>query len=262
VVLGMDTATASTAVALALGTGPVAELRDDPPAGAHPGHATRLLALAEQLLSAAGLGWGQVQRIAVGLGPGTFTGLRVGIASARGLAQARSIPLVGVSSLEALAAPALADGERDPGAAAGVLAVIDARRGEVFAAAYARGADGRPLELSVPRPVAPDAILTALPGDLAGEGIDTRAQAQGPAQWVAVGDGAVRYRAELEGAGLAVAGDSDPLHRVTAAAICALGASASPAGEVGDVLPDYRRRPDAELAFRDRRGRSPANASE
>jgi tRNA threonylcarbamoyladenosine biosynthesis protein TsaB len=242
-VLGIDTATSSTAVAIALGSAPAVELRDDPPAGAHPGHATRLLGLAQQLLDGAGADWGRIERLAVGLGPGTFTGLRVGIATARGLAQSRSLPLVGVSSLAALAAPALAAA---PPRAPGVLAVIDARRGEVFAAAYAQLGDGSPSELSAPRALAPEAIASALPEDAGA--------AAGAGTWLAVGDGAVRYRAELERAGVHVPADADPLHRVTAGAICSLGRSSAAAGDVNGVLPDYRRLPDAELALQHGRG--------
>ena len=111
IVLGLDTATASTAVGLRLDDGTVLERRDDPPAGAHPGHATRLLAMIAELLGQAGSSWGELERIAVGVGPGTFTGLRVGVATARGLAHSRSIPLVGVSSLQALALGALESGD-------------------------------------------------------------------------------------------------------------------------------------------------------
>src|SRR5438270_483131 len=73
-------------------------------------------------------------RIAVGVGPGTFTGLRIGLATARALAQARSIPLVGISTAASLALGAWAHA-RAEGCEA-VLAVIDARRAEVFAAAW------------------------------------------------------------------------------------------------------------------------------
>ncbi len=76
---------------------------------------------------AAGAG---IERIAVGVGPGTFTGLRIGVASAQALAHSRAIPLVGVSSLHTLGLGAA------EWRSAAVLALIDARRGEVFAAGW------------------------------------------------------------------------------------------------------------------------------
>jgi tRNA threonylcarbamoyladenosine biosynthesis protein TsaB len=242
-VLAIDTATASSAVALRLADGRVSELRDDPPAGAHPGHATRLLGMARELLEAAGTGWEALERIVVGVGPGTFTGLRVGIATARGLAQSLGVELVGVSSLQALARAALEPeaGERSEQERA-VLAVIDARRGEAFAAAYAGGGEqGTPVELIAAAALAPELLA----------GTIERAREQPGASsgpWLAVGDGAVRYRAHLEGPGVLVPEDSSPLHRVSAAAVCSLGLSA-PAGTLVGVLPDYRRRPDAELTL-------------
>lgn len=262
-VLGFDTATPSTAVALRLDDGGVREARDDPPAGSHPGHATRLLALAASLLEQAGRGWADVDRIAVGVGPGTFTGLRVGVATARGLAQSLGAELVGVSSLQALALGAASAGAGPAGdvarASAGgaalggpdaarapdgralpgdadVLAVIDARRGEVFAAAYAPARHGGPPgELAAPRAMAPAEL----------EDLVERTAPR--ARWLAVGDGALRYREQAERAAW-VAQDDSPLHRVTAAAICELGAGAT-AQALDAVLPDYRRRPDAELTL-------------
>ncbi len=134
------------------------------------------------------MSWREIDRIAVGVGPGTFTGLRVGVATARGLAQSLSAELVGVSSLRALAAGAFA---ADPVAAEGseptvVLAVIDARRGEVFAAAYESGADV-PRELAAPRALVPERLaeVVAQAEDVGGE----------RRSWLAVGDGAVRFRA-------------------------------------------------------------------
>src|SRR5207249_206739 len=99
IVLGFDTATLATAVALRRADASALEARDDPPAGEHPGHATRLLAMADELLERAGIGWEELERIAVGTGPGRFTGLRVGVATARALGQSSRAGLVGVSSL-------------------------------------------------------------------------------------------------------------------------------------------------------------------
>jgi tRNA threonylcarbamoyladenosine biosynthesis protein TsaB len=267
IVLGMDTATSATAVALRLADGVTTQARDDPPAGAHPGHATRLLAMAHDLLVAAGLGWSEVDRVAVGVGPGTFTGLRVGVATARGLAQSLSAELVGVSSTRALAHAALCSQAAED-APRGVLAVIDARRGEVFAAAYEPGPAGpaavaamgsakalaegngqvgpagAPRELAAAQALAPERLLAVL--EQAGN--DGALDARDPGSWLAVGDGAVRYRDAVQAAGLQAPPDGSPLHRVSAAAICALGAPGAPAAP-GEVVPDYRRRPDAELAL-------------
>jgi tRNA threonylcarbamoyladenosine biosynthesis protein TsaB len=226
IVLGLDTATNATSVALRLADGSIAEARDDPAAGAHPGHATRLLAMADGLLSNAGAGIGDVDRIAVGVGPGTFTGLRVGVATARGLSQSSGAELVAVSSLRALAGPALDGGD------GGVLAVIDARRSEVFAAAYATGG----VELAAGRALKPGAIASLM-------------EEAGLLAARAVGDGALRYRTELEAAGLEIPSEDSPLHLLRAAAICALAASTESPASNEPVLPDYLRRPDAELAL-------------
>lgn len=237
IVLGLDTATRASAVALLLSDGSVAELRDDPPPGAHPGHATRLLEMARVLIEQAGLRWGELERIAAGVGPGTFTGLRVGLATARGLAQSLDIELTGISSLQALAAGAAT--EREP--ARPVLSLIDARRGEVFAATYARSGEAAPRQLSEPAAYAPDA--------LGGVIADAARAHDGAARWLALGDGAVRYRAAIEAEPVEVPDDDSPLHRVSAAAICALAVESAPAPAGAGLLPDYRRRPDAELAL-------------
>jgi len=109
-ILALDTATSSISVAVLDPRRPEAavELRHDPDPGERPGHATRLLELCEQALAAARLVWDDIESLAVGTGPGGFTGLRIGLATAHGLALARDLPLVGVSSLRALAGPARA----------------------------------------------------------------------------------------------------------------------------------------------------------
>jgi tRNA threonylcarbamoyladenosine biosynthesis protein TsaB len=218
ILVAMDTATPSTVAGVLLDDGRVVEARDDPPEGSRGEHASRLLPLVERALEEAGVTWDDVERIAVGVGPGGFTGLRIGIATARALAQARGLPLVPVSSLAALAA-----GAEPPGA---VAAVIDARRGEVFAGAWA----GERLLLE-PAALAPDALAERL------RALDPPVQA--------VGDGAVRFRSALEGAGVAVPVDGSAVHRIAAAPLCRLGAAGEPADR-DRLLPDYRREPDAK----------------
>ncbi len=227
IVLGLDTATPATVVGLRLADGRTLEGRDDPGARQRPGHATRLLPLANGLLAEAQVDWSDLERIAVGVGPGTFTGLRIGIATARGLAQSLGVELVGVSSLRALAQ---GSGQEEPQR---VLAAIDARRGEVFVAAYEGG-----QELIAPQAASPDEVA----GLLESAAIDTRAE-----RWLALGDGAILYRETFERAGVHVAEDRCEHHRIRAHAICELGEQAAASGE--SVLPDYRRRPDAEIAL-------------
>ena len=248
IVLGFDTATRSTAVGLRLAGGETLQSRDDPGPGERPGHATRLLGMTDELLNRAGIGWSALERIAVGLGPGTFTGLRVGVATARGLAQSLGVELVGVSSLRALAEPALrselgAKSSDPSGCLDRVLAVLDARRGEAFAAAYRMTDLGSTDELVAPRALRPEDL-----GSVVAQAEARRGGEHG-GLWRAVGDGAIRFRGRLEAAGVVVAPDSSPLHVLSAEAICDLGVSAAAAVACEAIVPDYRRRPDAEIAF-------------
>lgn len=223
-VLGLDTATPATVVAVLRGDGVAFEARHDPEPGERPGHATRLLGLVDDVLAAAEVELADVGRIAVGVGPGSFTGLRIGIASARGLAQGTGAELVGVSTLRALA-------ENAPLAGRPVLAAIDARRGEVFAAAWMGE-----TEMMAPAALAPDALASAI-------------SEMEEAPPLAIGDGALRFREDLEPAGAQIPPDGDPLHRVSARHVCRLGAGAEPAG-IDAVVPDYLRPPDAEVRTR------------
>jgi tRNA threonylcarbamoyladenosine biosynthesis protein TsaB len=240
-ILGFDTATTATTVALfattAGGDGVVlAQARDDPPRGSRPHHTTFLLASIAELLQRTGMEWSDVDRLAVGVGPGTFTGLRVGIATARALGRARGIPMVGVSTLRSLAVGAARAGvDREAGADA-IVAVLDARRGEVFAAAW-RGDErpGEPPALLAPRALSPPALATWIAA------LSARA--------VAVGDGAVEFRAVLEHSGVVVSEDDSELHRVSAVNHCRL-ASDQPASDPDEVAPEYLRLPDAQIAAR------------
>jgi tRNA threonylcarbamoyladenosine biosynthesis protein TsaB len=184
-----------------------------------PGHTTRLLGEVERAAAAAG-GWQRVRGIAVGLGPGSFTGLRVGVATARALGASRGLPVRGAGTLDALA---LGVAER---ADAGQLrlAVLDARRGEAFAAIYSPSGErlwgpwvGTPEELGKRLAKRSAAVLTA-------------------------GSGAVRFRRELEDRGAEVPDDEDAVHRVSAPNVCRVAA----AGAAAALAPIYLRPPDAE----------------
>jgi len=100
------------------------------------GHAEALLPLIDRVIANVDGGFGSLDRVAVTVGPGSFTGLRVGIAAARAIGLACKIPVAGVSTLAALAAPLIL--EQKPGL---VVSAIDARRGNVFFAAF--GPTGR-----------------------------------------------------------------------------------------------------------------------
>jgi tRNA threonylcarbamoyladenosine biosynthesis protein TsaB len=244
-VLALDTSTPATAVSLRLHDGHTLSARDDPAPTARPGHSTRLLPLAAGLLADAHLRFSDLDRIAVGVGPGTFTGLRIGLATARALAQSLSCEIVGVSSLRALAAGVdiPSDAGLDTGPDPAILAVLDARRGEVFAAAYLHRALLAPLELAPPRALSPDHLASVV------EQASAHSSETSPGRWLAVGDGAVRFRDELRALdAVHVPPDHSPLHLVAGEHICALALHAEPQA-LQDVLPDYLRRPDAEIAL-------------
>jgi tRNA threonylcarbamoyladenosine biosynthesis protein TsaB len=144
----------------------------------------------------------ELDAIAVGIGPGSFTSLRMGLAAARAMALALELPVAGISTLDALAAGA-------PGA----IPVIDARRREVFALVNGEPLVLRPAEL-------PSATL--------------------------VGDGAVRYRGQLEEAGAEIPPDDDPRHLPRARYHAVLARDFGPPDA---VEPLYLRVPDAEKAL-------------
>jgi tRNA threonylcarbamoyladenosine biosynthesis protein TsaB len=253
-ILAFDTATRVTAAALwdPVHDRAALEARDDPRPGERPRHASRLLPSIVELLEHESISWADVDRLAVGVGPGTFTGLRIGIATARALSRSCGIPLAGVSTLESLALGAALSRDGHGGAAA-VVAVIDARRREVFAAGWRFG-DGSPRRGSQlgdepsggfgweERLLDPQAMS---PVDLADQLVPLGASV------LAVGDGAVEFRSILEGSGAAIPDDDSELHRVSAINHCRLAAG-GPARPADEIRPEYLRLPDAEIARRAR----------
>jgi tRNA threonylcarbamoyladenosine biosynthesis protein TsaB len=199
-----------------------------------PRHATGLLGEVEAAAEAAG-GWEAVHLLAVGLGPGSFTGLRVGIATARGLALSRGLPLRGVCTLDALArgiqqppSPAVPNDRLASGGNRRALAVLDGWRGEVFAALY----DEEGSRVWEPAVYRPEQLVERL-GEL------DRAP-------LVAGSGAVRFRQGLARGGVQIADDSDPIHRVAGRHVCALAATAEDGTDGEGLAPIYLRPPDAE----------------
>ncbi|MGE3404709.1 MAG: tRNA (adenosine(37)-N6)-threonylcarbamoyltransferase complex dimerization subunit type 1 TsaB [Vicinamibacterales bacterium] len=239
-ILALDTTTRAGSCALARDGRVVREQASDP--GQPP--AARLPADLMALLDAAGVALDAIDLFAVATGPGSFTGLRIGIATMQGLAFARSKPLIGISGLDALAA--IATSAEIPSVRSGASALppttdhrpptivtwVDAWRGEVYAARYEAG---REVEAPI---VAPPAQLLAR--------ITTPA--------LFIGDGAAAYRDEIARA-LGDRGQlAEPLTPLLAGAIARLADAAAAAGHLpaaDAIRPLYVRRPDAELA-RDR----------
>ena len=246
-ILGLDTSTAATATCVLRADGRAFEVVPEPAAlFRSPAHARELMPAVARVVEESGVGFDGLDAVAMGRGPGTFTGLRIGIATARALATARRLPIHGVSSLAALAAAAeaaLAAGAweltargsglaaRASGLAGGaepppVLALIDARRGEVFAALHDRGEERWP-----PFAATPEALLERL-----------RTEGCTP---LAVGGGSIPLRGPLEAVGAEVPPDGSDLHVIRALWVCRLAAQA-PATSPEALLPDYLRVPDAQ----------------
>ena len=187
-------------------------------------HAEEISPRLAELLATAGVGFGDLDRLAVDVGPGHFTGLRVGVATVRALAFALDRPVVGLSSLAILAAAQWDGAEAGP-----VTAVIDARRGEVFQQTFTASGPGGP-----PSVVAPEEGARSAVGLVVGDGVD-------------------RYP-ELYRAAAGTTG-ARPELGVTLAARAMLELSQGRPGSAGTtIVPDYLREPDAVANIRTRVG--------
>lgn len=206
-------------------------------------HAEALGPSIEQVLTQAGVGLGQLAAVVVDLGPGLFTGLRVGVATAQGLAEGLGIGVVGLTSLEVLAWAAASAGHAGP-----VVAVVDARRGQVFAGRFLLSPGSPPEALGEPALTDPAALVATLVGLAGTDG------AQGV---LVLGDGARRYADEVAAVpGVVLAGAV--LAHPSPAALVTLGAARLAAGEVAigpeQLRPRYLRQADARINWVQRRG--------
>jgi tRNA threonylcarbamoyladenosine biosynthesis protein TsaB len=207
-ILALDASTAVTTVALARDREVLAEISTT-----GRGASETLLWAVQDALELAGEQLDSVELVLAGVGPGTFTGIRIAAATARALSAGTGAALAKNSTLDALAASALSCSDD-------VLAVLDAKRGQVFARRFSGAGPTT-------------GIYCAGPEELSVEG-----------ESLLVGDGAVRYREELAGLGR-IPPENSPLHRVTAAGhvVSANLAPVSPE----DLVPIYVREPDAEV---------------
>lgn len=219
--IGFDTATDDTVVGALDGDRTVFEFVGSPRQGARPTHSAELMPAIEQAADALG-GWDRVERLVVGVGPGTFTGLRIGIATAQGIRLASGVDVVPVSTLAALAASieVPSDAVRVP--------VLDARREEVFVAAY-RASGEQLVEPSVGPPAE---IFESVAASVSGA--------------VAAGSGAIRFRSDLEAAGLESVGTDPADNRLSGGALCRVGRDLRPSPNKEPIEPIYLRAPDAE----------------
>jgi tRNA threonylcarbamoyladenosine biosynthesis protein TsaB len=221
-IVGFDTATGDVTVALTDHGEVIAESMLEGPQSGPPNHAAVLMPEVERIVGEAG-GWDSVDRIAVGVGPGSYTGLRIGVATARMLAQALAKPVSAVSTLLALGR-----GISELTSATGrpLLPLIDARRGEVFGALI----DATGATRWEPFVLPPEALAERL-----------REQGLRP---LSAGSGALRFRSELEEAGAEVLSASERSHRVAARHLCLL-AELEKESSPQEIKPVYLRAPDA-----------------
>lgn len=213
--LGIDTSTAAVAACVLRADGEAFEY--EPAAAPDLAHGRELLPAIAGCLERAALGFADLGAIAVGVGPGGFTGLRIGVATAHGIAAAHGAELRPVSSLAALASGI--EGEL-------LLPLLDARRGEIFGALFERDQQLWPAFAAPPEEVAARVSDAGLIPS-------------------AAGDGSVRFRDVLEAAGVRVAPAGSRAHSVRGLSVCRLGTAASPLPAAA-VLPDYVREPDAK----------------
>jgi tRNA threonylcarbamoyladenosine biosynthesis protein TsaB len=233
IVVGIETSTPQTSIAIGTETEILAKVSI-----AGKARQEAVTPALDQLLRWSDLDLSKVGGIAVGVGPGLFTGLRVGVETAKTLAQVLNVPIVGIASLDALAYAVRTSHKR-------IAAVIDGRRGEVFFAVY-RSVPGGVVRESEHAVVTPDRLsaeLEAVPGEV-----------------LAVGNGAMLYRHVLEELGSRIEIASAVLAHPEAASLVELAVPRFLREEhdrLFDVVPVYLRKSDAEISW-DQRARGAA----
>lgn len=230
IILGIDTATPQVGCAIGGHEGVLASFQ----AAKGMRHAETLAPAIKFLTERTGIELSEIGAVAVDVGPGLFTGLRVGVATAKAIASALRVPMVGVSSLDLLAFPVRWTDRR-------IVSVVDARRGEVFFAFY-RQVPGGVQRLSEPRVGSPEMLCSEI-------------QATGE-EVLAVGDGAVRYADQLADVIRVEQADLGLSHPSPRALVQLAHARALREDFVNpwDLKPVYLRKADAEINWTTREG--------
>jgi len=276
-VLGIETATRRGSVGLVDSSpgDPGAVARAEVSREAGQLHGALLLELIDACLARAGESLERVDALAVSIGPGSFTGLRVGLATAKGLALAGTVALIGVSTLEALAEVAFAGFTASAGTGGAgdesllICPCLDARRGQVYGALFSMpvGREGGPSPLIREAAWSPAALgreILDRSRDL-GEGGKTPGGARrGLRRVLLIGEGAERYPAEIAGPlgdrAVLLSGDRFPPSGVAVARLGAVELERRGADDPAGLVPRYARASDAELARAAREAGAPPSA--
>ena len=227
-VLGIETATPQVGVAIGGHEGIIASFHTT----RDRRHAETLVPAIQFLCAQAQMKLSQIGLVAVDVGPGLFTGLRVGLATAKSIAHACRIPMIGVSSLDLTAFPARFSDRL-------IVSTVDARRGEIFHATYRRAPGGIQL-MSAP--------AVDQPADVAGQLMATGAET------LIVGDGAQRY-ADVLGAVRGAEIGREGLRHPNAGALVELAHARALREEFvspSQITPMYLRAPDARINWQQR----------
>jgi tRNA threonylcarbamoyladenosine biosynthesis protein TsaB len=231
--LALDTATKCSTVALTRGTLMDGEVLACLSLSSSITHSRRIIGAVDRLFSDTATNWSDIDAVAVGLGPGSFTGLRIGMATAKGFAAAAEKRLVGVSTLDALAAMCVTDKT--------IIVVMDARKKQVYTAAYRRSKNNGSLtRLSEIKVVSPEQVAMGIREEV-----------------VMIGDGVITY-GELwrERLGDLANFASMHLHAPSASAVGLLCGALFKEGNclaIGAAAPLYVRASDAELSLADKK---------
>jgi tRNA threonylcarbamoyladenosine biosynthesis protein TsaB len=239
-ILALDTSTGCCTLALTCGTVSRGEVLASLSLNSRAKHSRRLLTVIDWMFAETEVDWPMIEGIAVGLGPGSFTGLRIGMATAKGLAATAGVPLVGIPTLDALASRCTTEKL--------ICAVLDARKKQVYAAFYRLGTSGIAERIGEIRAADPEVLMGEIREPV-----------------MMVGDGVLTY-GEMwrQGLGERVAFAPPGLHYPCAAEVGLLAGTELAVGrclDLASAVPLYIRASDAELGLKQKSHRKPEAAS-